>query len=313
MRHLRSAIIASIALLVPLAASADPDAWDQSELECDVDAKLSGSEWLKRVTKGFRPLVEREMGDHGPFNEIENARVIYWTFVEAGMPEAIAFAAIVNAKSESALDNKARMDDVFTYGEWHYPNGTGAIGLFQLLPSASGAGGPSGPDQGFDRVFQNGRYAGTPWQARYHHTTPDAAGRTYYDATDPVVNTQRIVMEVERDGEKLMEAYERGASIAYLSYIFGRDIERPSVSTWYRQHEAVKMLGPELALTRHPARLFAPEDTDAHFCEPYTPESSEVNGALGSKQIAMDEAPSPNVQGSIPDVVAAAMFGAFSG
>jgi hypothetical protein len=195
----------------------------------------------------------------------------------------------------------------------HYPNGTGAIGLFQLLPSASGAGGPTGPEQGFDTVFQGGRYAGTPWQARHYHTVPDGAGRTYYDATDPVVNTQRIVMEVQRDGEKLMEAYERGASIAYLSYIFGRDIERPSISTWYRQHEAVKMMGSELALTRHPSRMFASEDPTAHFCEAYTPESSEVNGALGSKQVAMDDTIRSHAQGSIPHVVATAMFGAFSG
>ncbi len=313
MHHLRSLLTVTVALLTPLAASADPGSLDQSELECDPEMKLSGGEWLQRVTKGFRPLVDQEIGDHGPFNEIENARVIYWTFVEAGLPEAIAFAAIVNSKSESALDNQARMDDVFTYGDLHYPNGTGAIGLFQLLPSASGAGGPTGPEQGFDMVFQGGRYAGTPWQARHHHTAPDGAGRTYYDATDPVVNTQRIVMEVQRDGEKLMEAYERGASIAYLSYIFGRDIERPSVSTWYRQHEAVKMMGPELALTRHPSRMFAAEDAGVHLCEAYTPESSEQNGALGSKQVAMDASVLPLAQGSIHHVVAAAMFGAFSG
>lgn len=304
-----SLLIASVASV----ASADPGVSDVDERECSVDAKLSGSEWLERVTKGFRPLVERGVGDHGPFNEIENARVIYWTFVEAGMPEAIAFAAIVNSKSESALDNKARMDDVFNFGDLHYPNGTGAIGLFQLLPSARGAGGPTGPEQGYGRVFQGGRYAGTPWQARAHHTVPDAAGRTYYDATDPVVNTQRIVLEVERDGDKLMEAYERGASIAYLSYIFGRDIERPSVSTWYRQHEAVAMMGPELALTRHPTRMFAPEDESVHLCEAYAPESLETNGALGSKRISMDAVPSSTAQGSISHVVAAVMSGAFPG
>ncbi len=313
MRSLRSLLTVTVALLTPFAASADPGDWDQSELECNAEAPLTGSEWLQRVTKGFRPLVEQQFGDRGPFNEIENARVIYWTFVEAGLPEAIAFAAIVNSKSESALDNQARMDDVFNYGDLHYPNGTGAIGLFQLLPSANGAGGPTGPEQGFDTLFQGGRYAGTPWQARHYHTLPDSRGRTYYDAPDPVVNTQRIVMEVQRDGDKLMEAYERGASIAYLSYIFGRDIERPSVSTWYRQHEAVKMMGTELALTRHPSRLFAAEDPNLHFCEAYAPESSEVNGALGSKQVALDCDPLPHTQGSIHHVVAAAMVGAFSG
>jgi hypothetical protein len=313
LRRLPPILTAIAALLIPLAASADPGDFDQGELECGAETQLTGSDWLKRVTKGFRPLVEQELGDHGPFNEIENARVIYWTFVEAGLPEAIAFAAIVNSKSESALDNQARMDDVFTYGNLHYPNGTGAIGLFQLLPSANGAGGPTGPDQGYDSVFQAGRYAGTPWQARHYHTAPDGAGRTYYDATDPVVNTQRIVMEVERDGGKLMEAYERGASIAYLSYIFGRDIERPSVSTWYRQHEAVAMMGPELALTRHPSRLFAAEYPDTHLCEAYTPESSEVNGALGSKEVVVDNTLGSRAQGSIHHAVAAAMFGAFSG
>ena len=264
------------------AVASETEVWDDA---CAIDSALPGSAWLDRIETGWGPLRDDMPGRHGLVNKRENARVIYWAFVDAGYPEAIAYAAIVNSMSESALDNSARMSDVFTYGDLHYPRGTGAIGLFQLLPSRNGAGGPSGPEQGLSELFQGGRWAGTPWQATHHHDVPDGLGRTYYDATDPVLNTQRIILEVERDGDALMAAYHRGASIAHLSYLFGRDIERPSVSTWYRRREAVQMLGQELAMTRHPDRLFAPEPSVV-FSDPLDDECLPWHGAVRSKALA---------------------------
>lgn len=260
LRRLITAAVLMTALVPVHAAHANESfasAWD-----CPDDMPLPASVWLDRLSTGWRPLRTREPGQHGWINERENAKVIFYAFREAGYPAAIAMAAIVNAWDESALDNGARMDRPFQYNGRDYPDGTGAIGLFQLLPSRSGAGGPSGPEQGYPHVFQDGRWAGTPWQAENHHDEPDAWGRRYYDATDPVLNTQRIILEVERDGDALMAAYERGASIAELAWIFGRDIERPSISTWYRRQSAVEMLGRELALSEFPERLFGPDPLD---------------------------------------------------
>jgi len=237
--------------LVDVAAHAPLDWFDVSLApECDPAAPLPPSEWLASIGTPGRAFDARER---------HNATVIYRTFREAGLPHSIAFAAIVNAWAESALDSRARMTQPFAWKGLYYPKGTGAIGLFQLLPSPGGAGGPSGPERGYSRTFLDGRWAGTPWQASRYGDTPDGRGRRYYDGTDPVLNTERIILEVERDGDRLMAAWKRGATIAELADIFGRDIERPQLSTRHRRYLAVKMFGPELALTRHPDRLFAPE------------------------------------------------------
>lgn len=229
------------------------------EAECAPDTRLPAREYVERMTTGWRPLAEAREGRHGVVNERHNALVIYEVFKEAGYSDAIAMAAIVNAWAESALDNTAVMDQPFWYGGKHYPNGSGAIGLFQLLPSQFGGGGPTGPEEGYSREFQGRRYAGNPWQARHHGEIPDAAGRTYYDATDPRVNTERIVLEVERDGARLLAAEARGASIAELSDIFGRDIERPQNSTRYRRALAADLFGHDIAYARNPASMFLPE------------------------------------------------------
>ncbi|MFK7929535.1 MAG: hypothetical protein AB8H79_15165, partial [Myxococcota bacterium] len=109
------------------------------------------------------------------------------------------------------------------------------------------------------------RYAGNAWQARKHHHVPDGMGRTYYNATDPRLNTLRIVLEVERDGAPVIAAAQRGATIAELADLFGRYIERPQCSTRYRRQVAVDMLGPELAMTPFPDRLFAPDPPPAEL------------------------------------------------
>ncbi len=250
--------------------------------------KLPAREHVKSIDYGWRDLQNGVWGEFGRIDEIDNALVIYDTFKEYGYSDAVAFAALVNARAESAFDNTAVMNEPFAYRGRYYPNGSSAIGLFQLLPSKFGAGGPTGPEEGYDRVFQDRKFAGNKWQARRYGDKPDARGRRYYDGTDPRINTERIILEVERDGTKLLEADRRGASIADLSYIFGRDIERPQKSSWYRRRLAAEMFGNDIAYTRHPNDvLFATEaEVQAVFAAGTRPE------------------PAPEVRVSVPAPVA---------
>lgn len=244
------------------------------EPDCTPDQPLPASTWFDRIGTPGRAFTPREL---------RLAALIHETFVDAGYSDAIAFAAIVNAYAESQLNPYARMSQPFAWKGRYYPNGTGAIGLFQLLPSKWGAGGPTGPDRGYSRTFMGGRWAGTRWQARRYFDQPDGRGRRYYDGTDPKLNTERIILEVERDGARLLAAEERGASIAELSYIFGRDIERPQLASHHRRHLAVKMFGKELALTRHPARLFAPEpEPEPEFIVQRLPTCPRLRARTGS-------------------------------
>ncbi len=264
-----------------LAHAAEPP-----EPDACTDADRIDPYWvLESMRNGWRPLSELERGEFGMINEVENARIIYDAFREGGYSNAIAFAAIGNAWAESALDNTAVMDDPFRYNGKTYPHGSGAIGLFQLLPSSSGAGGPTRLERGYPRGFHNEKYAGNAYQARHHGTVPDGYGRMYYDATDPRTNADRIVLEMERDGAAILEAEARGASIAHLTYLFGRDIERPGMPTYYRRQIAADMLGHKLAYARHPERLFQPdpvvdpveEALALHRIEsPWEPPESEV-------------------------------------
>lgn len=258
-----SAVFCATVVLSGLAVSAPAHAEYLPGVEtCEMEEALPAEAWLDRITTGWRPLRDGEPGRYGMADERTNAQVIYEVFREAGYSHGIAFAAIVNAWSESALDQNAIMDAPFTWNDprrdrtKHYPRGTRAVGLFQLLPSVSGAGGPSGIAEGYSRDFQGRRYAGTRWQARRYGDTPDGLGRMYYNGQDPRINAERIVLEVDRDGDRLVAAAARGASIAELSDIFGRDIERPQSSTRYRRTLAAKMLGAELAWARNPDRLF---------------------------------------------------------
>jgi len=264
-RHTLSALCAaalpafapSIAEAAPPVVGVSPDGAIHAPLDwlevatppqCDPSSPLPARTWLDSISTPGRSFTE---------DERHNAEVIYETFREQGLPHSLAFAAIANAWAESALDADARMTQPFAWEGIYYPNGTGAIGLFQLLPSPGGAGGPSGPERGYSRTFLDGRWAGTPWQARQYGDHPDPAGRRYYDGTDPRINSERIILEVERDGERLRQAWKRGATIAELAHIFGRDIERPQNATHHRRLLAIRMFGEELALTRHPDRLFA--------------------------------------------------------
>jgi hypothetical protein len=118
---------------------------------------------------------------------LKNANLIVVQFLRAGYPLGVALAAVVNARHESDLSNYAAGDS----GR--------SIGLFQLYDSGAGA------------------------------------GMTIEERQDPKTNTKRIIEETDiygvknyRDGRtNLMTAYDQGASVAELSLIFGRDIERP--------------------------------------------------------------------------------------
>lgn len=224
---------------------------------CETADVLSGAEWLDQMQRpGWRRFNAEERA---------NIRVIFETFLEHGYSPAVAAAAIVNAWSESAFEADARMSEPFHWKGRDYPYGTGAIGLFQLLPSPGAGGGPAGPERGYSRTFEDGRYAGTRWQALRYGKTPDYRGRRYYDGTDPRLNTERIILEVERDGARLLAADRRGASIAELSYIFGRDIERPHVSCWSRRRKAAQLFG-RLAMVTFPNLLFSDEPVSFGTC-----------------------------------------------
>lgn len=284
-------------------------------VECSADPRFTVDEALDNLRTGWRPLASSRPGHRGPVNELANARVIHDVFVNAGLSDAIAFAAIVNAWAESALDEAAVMDDPYVYLGKPYPNGSGAIGLFQLLPSSNGAGGPSGPEQGYAELFQGGRYAGNRRQARLYRDTPDARGRTYYDATNPRINAERIVLEVRRDGKRLIAADAQGASIAVLSQIFGAEIERPQTSTFYRRKLAAQIVGAELAWANHPSERFAPpldpldehEAYEAHECASAPPVL-----LVASNDLPPEPAPEPNQSPGLPVGAAALMLAGLS-
>jgi len=108
---------------------------------------------------------------------LNNAKIILYEFLDAELPLGIALAAVVNAKHESDLSNKAAGD------------GGNSIGLFQI-------------------------------NSRWHPLTPE-------ERKDPTINTRYIIKMVKRYGGALTKEYNNGASVAELSVIFGRDIERP--------------------------------------------------------------------------------------
>ena len=69
------------------------------------------------------------------------------------------------------------------------------------------------------------------------------AGMTVEERQDPKKNTQRIIEEVlnPRWGTNLINAYNNGESLATLSFIFGRDIERPASGGVGRDDSARKV------------------------------------------------------------------------
>ncbi len=69
------------------------------------------------------------------------------------------------------------------------------------------------------------------------------AGMTIEERMSPRANTKRIIQETKTYGGPLMEAYRDGASVAELSLIFGRDIERPANKGVGRDNTARSLFG----------------------------------------------------------------------
>ena len=69
------------------------------------------------------------------------------------------------------------------------------------------------------------------------------AGMTIEERMSPRANTQRIIQETKTYGGPLMEAYRNGASVAELSLIFGRNIERPANKGVGRDNTARSLFG----------------------------------------------------------------------
>ena len=72
------------------------------------------------------------------------------------------------------------------------------------------------------------------------------AGMSVEQRMDPYLNTRKIIEETKQYGSNLMAAYRGGASLADLSLIFGRDIERPANKGVDRDNTA-RALFPGLA------------------------------------------------------------------
>jgi len=70
------------------------------------------------------------------------------------------------------------------------------------------------------------------------------AGMTIEERQNPLANTKRIIQETRDYGSNRMTAYRNGASVAELSLIFGRDIERPKNKGEGRDITARQLLGP---------------------------------------------------------------------
>lgn len=76
------------------------------------------------------------------------------------------------------------------------------------------------------------------------HKNGAGKGMTTADRMDPYKNTARIIKETDMYSDKLMKAWNDGKSVATLSYIFGRDIERPANAGKGRDNTARLIFGP---------------------------------------------------------------------
>ena len=77
------------------------------------------------------------------------------------------------------------------------------------------------------------------------------AGMSLEERMNPRKNTKRIIQETDQFGGALMEAYRSGASVAQLTVLFGRDIERPKDKGVGRDATAHRLYG---ALADVPAK-----------------------------------------------------------
>jgi len=155
--------------------------------------------------------------------QMEMAKIIEREFRRAGLPPVFAGAAIVNAYYESGLDPGIQSAYVFDTGTRE-----DSVGLFQLYIHGAGKG----------MVLEDG----TDLRA------------------DPVINTQRIIQEVQNPkfGKAMRDAYAQGnRSVSYFSGLFAQDIERcgacgPPSWTSKSQSDTSKVKREKLALEFFP-------------------------------------------------------------
>ena len=161
--------------------------------------------------------------------QMEMAQLIERQFQQARLPREFAAAAIVNAYYESKL-NPGIQSGVVTGGVRE-----DSVGLFQLYIRGAGAG----------MVLADG----TDLRA------------------DPVLNTQRIIQEVENPkfGQAMRDAYAAGVrSIAYFTGLFAQDIERCGAcgpATWNKnksQSDTSKIKREHLSLEFFPSDKITP-------------------------------------------------------
>jgi hypothetical protein len=113
--------------------------------------------------------------------QLENASIIEKVFRDAGMPDSVIAAAIVNAYAESNLRAGVTGDSGHS------------VGLFQL------------------------------------HDRGGGSGMSVEERQDPEINAKTILERevLAEKGQELLAKAKSGASVAELSAIFSRDIERP--------------------------------------------------------------------------------------
>lgn len=72
--------------------------------------------------------------------------------------------------------------------------------------------------------------SGTPHAFGLFQLNTSGAGRgmSRSDMLDPVINTQTIIQDYQRNGSPIRSAYETGASVATVAGLFGKYIERPA-------------------------------------------------------------------------------------
>ena len=72
--------------------------------------------------------------------------------------------------------------------------------------------------------------SGTPHAFGLFQLNASGAGRgmSRSDMLDPVINTQTIIKDYQRNGSPIRSAYETGASVATVAGLFGKYIERPA-------------------------------------------------------------------------------------
>ncbi len=187
--------------------------------------------------------------------QLGHAKIIETEFKKAGMPPEIIAAAIVNAEKESGLSNiQSRVPDLSSKGH----NGQeDSWGLFQINIPARTAN-------------------IKPEEERLR-----AAAEMREDMKDPAKNCQMILKEIKSKwGDSLRAAVARKASVAELSALFCKYIERP-----------LDVVGGMRARSQRTAEMFGISE------RPKTEQPTTVAGKNVDTQTALNnKAPLPPLQ-----------------